>query len=340
VYLNSIPELLLPDGSTGFGSSEIWRFSAIDGKRQAKVCDYPGNVFAMAVASNDRVAAIAGNGTYEVAVFDPLNGVMKLRCHGHTGNVDGIAIRADGSIIATASGDKSVRLWDALSGEELAVFSDERSFTSVSFSSDGSGLCAIDTDDRVRIWRFIAPQVTQSDLQAERAFLEVPKPESNGVRVRSFAPEMPGRLKSPSDTSGRWLVSFYGWTEKDAADTPAEWNNLIKTTPMRIEQIDELNFDWQMGSPSGVPNDQFALRAVKKDRFSGGKYELQVISDDGVRVFVDGKKVLENWTGHAAQLDRAEIQLSGGSHEIIVEYYENLVGAILQVSMTRKSGAN
>jgi hypothetical protein len=51
-----------------------------------------------------------------------------------------------------------------------------------------------------------------------------------------------------------------------------------------------------------------------------GAYALRTISDDGIRVAVDGKRVIDHWTPHESALDAAT--LSGGRHHITVEYYE------------------
>ena len=53
-----------------------------------------------------------------------------------------------------------------------------------------------------------------------------------------------------------------------------------------------------------------------------GKWELIATSDDGVRVFVDGEKVIDNWTWHHPTVDRASVSLDAGPHHIRVEHFE------------------
>jgi hypothetical protein len=47
---------------------------------------------------------------------------------------------------------------------------------------------------------------------------------------------------------------------------------------------------------------------------------LRSISDDGIRVYVDGERLIDNWTPHGSEVDNVEIR--PGRHELRVEYYQ------------------
>ncbi|MFL5556412.1 MAG: PA14 domain-containing protein, partial [Gemmatimonadaceae bacterium] len=51
-----------------------------------------------------------------------------------------------------------------------------------------------------------------------------------------------------------------------------------------------------------------------------GDYTLRAISDDGVRVWVDGALVIDNWKAHESAVD--SVSLTGGHHELKVQYYQ------------------
>ena len=51
-----------------------------------------------------------------------------------------------------------------------------------------------------------------------------------------------------------------------------------------------------------------------------GDYTLQVISDDSVRVWVDGALMIDSWEPHESKVDRTPI--TGGQRRFKVEYYE------------------
>lgn len=62
-----------------------------------------------------------------------------------------------------------------------------------------------------------------------------------------------------------------------------------------------------------------------------GEYAFFVTADDGVRVFVDDEKVLEDWTSHAAAESKGTITLTAGAHALRVEYFQDTGPARLSV---------
>lgn len=53
-----------------------------------------------------------------------------------------------------------------------------------------------------------------------------------------------------------------------------------------------------------------------------GEYDFCFTCDDGCRLFIDGKMVLEDWTSHAMKDDRVTVQLTAGKHHLKAEYYD------------------
>jgi WD40 repeat protein len=67
--------------------------------------------------------------------------------------VNAVAFSSDGSRIVSGSDDRSVRVWDALTGGEKHVLNGHTdSVRSVAFSSDGSRIVSGSGDKSVRVW--------------------------------------------------------------------------------------------------------------------------------------------------------------------------------------------
>ncbi|HET6976951.1 MAG TPA: glycoside hydrolase family 3 C-terminal domain-containing protein [Pyrinomonadaceae bacterium] len=111
-------------------------------------------------------------------------------------------------------------------------------------------------------------------------------------------------------------------------------NKTLSGTPVVTRIEPEVNFDWGMESPApGIPVDDFSARWTGKlVPATSGKYRFGAIADDGVRVYLDGKLISEDWTDHAPATITGEVTLEAGkSYEIRMDYYESKIGAVARL---------
>jgi hypothetical protein len=113
------------------------------------------------------------------------------------------------------------------------------------------------------------------------------------------------------------------------------WRTLV------LERIDPtVDFNWGGGSPDPSVNaDGFTARWTGMIEVpSSNTYTFHTQTDDGVRLWVNGQPVINNWTDHSNTHDSGDIALKAGQkYEIILEYYENGGDAVCELTWSTPS---
>ncbi len=112
------------------------------------------------------------------------------------------------------------------------------------------------------------------------------------------------------------------------------WNNTSLTgNPILQRQEVSIDYNWGLGSPDPVVHsDQFSARWQRYIETGSGWYRFTATSDDGIRVYVDGELLIDQWNDHPPTTFSASKSLSSGHHLLKVEYYENFVGAVARLN--------
>jgi hypothetical protein len=123
--------------------------------------------------------------------------------------------------------------------------------------------------------------------------------------------------------AARWDLRWWAWT-KDPREDAAAHAALLATPPASRATADALDFVWAAGpAPDGkAPADRFATVAETTLTLPAGTWRLRTVSDDGIRVLVDGKPAIEDWTWHGPKEHVVELSLAAGPHPVRVEHFD------------------
>jgi nitrous oxidase accessory protein NosD len=136
------------------------------------------------------------------------------------------------------------------------------------------------------------------------------------------------------DPVAHWNVRAWAYDDKsDPITAPAAFAARLKTPPSKTFSPARLDYISGGVVIDGLPRDQFALVADGTVNLPAGDYALDVISDDGIKVWLDGKLVIDKWSVHESELD--QVKLARGKHRITVQYFEQTGWAELQVRFRR-----
>ncbi len=206
------------------------------------------------------------------------------------------------------------------------------SWTRYIYTSAGTYRFAATSDDGVRVyvddqllindWSDYAARTVTADttLSAGHHLVRVEYYENGGQAVIEVSYSL---LDSPAAV---WSGSYFN-------------NTTLTGTPILTRDDAEIAFNWGASAPAtGVHADGFSVRWKRSPNLSAGMYRFTVTADDGVRLWVNGHLLVDQWKVQAATTYQEDIYLPGGVVPLQVDYFENTGLATVQVSWTQLSG--
>jgi uncharacterized protein YraI len=143
----------------------------------------------------------------------------------------------------------------------------------------------------------------------------------------SFRWDRIGDYTAPTPTITNWRGEYYN-------------NRTLSGAPALVRDDAAINFNWGDGSPAAVISaDNFSARWTRSVNLDGGRYRFTVLADDGVRLWVNGALLIDQWKDQTATSYSAEINLPAGNASLKMEYYDHGGGAAAVLSWTQVTSA-
>jgi alpha-D-xyloside xylohydrolase len=143
---------------------------------------------------------------------------------------------------------------------------------------------------------------------------------------------------------------YYPWVEADSGKIIAAENlldldgkpgltggyyqgmNFNKLFTTRSDQ--KINFNWNNDAPfREMAPDTFSIRwRGQLIAPESGEYTFNTLADDGTRLFINNRLIVDNWQDQAPLIAAGNIFLEAGKkYDVKLEYYENRIGAVVQL---------
>jgi WD40 repeat protein/transcriptional regulator with XRE-family HTH domain len=192
-----------PDGrqivTTSFdGTARLW--DAETGQMELTL-QHSGPTAGPHFSPDGTLVAIADDKAVMARIWDTRTGKEVLDLKGHADGLNEVAFSPDGSQLATASSDFSVKLWDSRTGAVLKTLEGHTGWVySVEFSPDGSTVISGSQDGTAKLW----------DAASGKLIMTLAG-SSGGVGEVSISPDGRSVVTSGSDgTASVWDISAQG----------------------------------------------------------------------------------------------------------------------------------
>lgn len=125
----------------------------------------------------------------------------------------------------------------------------------------------------------------------------------------------PKPTPKPPATKGPWTGQY--------------WNNrYLSGNPVSTRNYERIDMNWGTKGPGGgVNSTDFSARYSRSRYLNAGLYRFYVTVDDGVRVWIDGILIIDQWHDSSPVTYSATRQLSAGTHTFKIDYYQHKGGA-------------
>ncbi len=206
------------------------------------------------------------------------------------------------------------------------------SSTRVSIEGDGVRLSQRAADSTSRVPRYIV------------------EAKQSGVAPYTLVIDAGAHSKRISATliAVRWTATFFKWDDStDPRNDLESWRALAKKPDAVTVETDRMTFKYAFGGPSEqklsdaltnakIGGDRYGMTARAQVPLAAGTWKISTVSDDGIRVLVDGKPVVEDWTWHPPKRNDGTFTLDRSTTvEIMVEHFEIDGFATLEFELSR-----
>src|SRR3990172_4721363 len=194
--------------------------------------------------------------------------------------------------------------------------------------------------DKMKSIAVIGPNAAVAQLGIYSGFPNIQVSPLEGIKDKAAALGIKVEYAKGCDIGGGLLrpieSQYFTKVEGTRTGVKGEYfdNMKLSGTPVLTRIDSMIDFSFGTNSPaSGVPEDQFSIRWKGKIIPPDTIHHIGTSCDDGSRLYLDGKLLIDDWTEHGEKPIGAEVKLiPGKEYDIEFEYFENGLGACARLT--------
>ncbi|MCP4360797.1 MAG: hypothetical protein GY796_22550 [Chloroflexi bacterium] len=170
-------------------------------------------------------------------------------------------------------------------------------------------------DVQVTLYAPTTPGVFSGQWQPQMADgLRLQPPSPVAINVLTATPQPTAVPPTPTPTATPFITNWRG--EYFA-------NRNLEGSPVLVQDDPEINFNWGTASPGEeLQNGNFSVRWTRTLVAPGGRYRVFARSEDGVRVWINGVQLFDEWHNGQNATYQSDFDLKAGEElNARVEYY-------------------
>lgn len=230
---------------------------------------------------------------------------------GHQGLIYNLAFSPDGKVLATASFDNTVKLWDYATGKEIAVLKGHTSpVYAVAFSSDGT-IATGGADNLIKIWDKAGKHLR--DIKGHTGIVQSLAFSQDGKTLASGSADKTVRLWNPGDGKEIKNLGAHKETVYSVAFSPK--GELLASgsmdTTIKIWDVKAGTEKKMIGTPPKEPEKVDPKKKAKDDKKKDEKKKEEVKKEEPKKEILPPPELPEGVTGVLFTPDGSQVLAIG-----------------------------
>ena len=323
----------------------LWDLNADDPEGSRAIIPGITSFYRCQPFSNDSQVLATGLPSGDIQLWNVRPGIAPSQnalLKGHASQITTLGFSPDGRYLATGGWDRLVGLWrtnsKAAPTSPIFLRGHDRRLLTQAFSPDGRWLATVSVDGNLRLWQLKIEDLVSWANEATSHLV------TDGESRQHFGDPL---------GNAEWSVRYFKWSPSPikgavageggrvmAEQVPTNWEQLTAAAPLDMAKVQAINFSWGSSAPSPlVEQGRFAAIASTEVDLQESRYRIRAKFHDGVRVYVDGSCVIDQWQiqesgGYIGRLAPPEVStemmLQEGLHSIKLDYFHAGGAAELQ----------